>query len=346
MTSEFEKFFWKMQAYERALTGIKSVSDTWSGIPKSVLDRAEMFDRLGNQFTLPPDYLESTSKIHSALVQSPALENFARLNNIHSPVLELFNRKQAQIEVLMRNLSKPSLDIQATIGSMIDSLSSIEALLGQEKLKKEWVDIAIRPQLAFQGFAQKHLYLAGIASEIEKQNRLNLIDSSAHLLGPITKGFDLAVLMNPASNKLRIDSLPEVNVYSILDNEIEVFDFKQETIYADSVVEKTKSGKIAELGARLVQLVYNLNIEAERKGQAPVFKPTTNALMACGIISARVTDDSTSFAELIDYLFFLLYEGSGSAKRLLNLLDKNKLEALWRLKHLRLGARHDLRDQK
>ena len=99
---------------------------------------------------------------------------------------------------------------------------------------------------------------------------------------------------------------------------------------------------IATLGDRLVQLVYDLNVEAEREGKAPLFKPTTKALMACAVIPSRVAFDSTSFNEVTDHLFFLLYEGSGSAQRLTARLDERKLTALWTLKHLRLGSRHDI----
>ena len=96
------------------------------------------------------------------------------------------------------------------------------------------------------------------------------------------------------------------------------------------------------MGARLVQLVYDLNLEAEREGEVPVFKPTTKTLMACAVIPSRVAFDSASFNEVTDHLFFLLYEGSGSAERLTARLDERRLNALWTLKHLRLGSRHDI----
>ena len=41
-------------------------------------------------------------------------------------------------------------------------------------------------------------------------------------------------------------------------------------------------------------------------------------------------------------MFFLLYEGSGTAKRLQPFASDRDLEPLWRVKHLRLEARHDV----
>lgn len=101
---------------------------------------------------------------------------------------------------------------------------------------------------------------------------------------------------------------------SALDQELEVLDLEESAIDVEVAVQESGPGMIAALGAQLVQLVYNLNVEAEREGEAPVFKPTTKALMACAVIPSRVACDSASFNEVTDHLFFLLYEGSGSVK--------------------------------
>ena len=59
-------------------------------------------------------------------------------------------------------------------------------------------------------------------------------------------------------------------------------------------------------------------------------------------IPTTVAPQEDSFLEIVDSLYFLLYEGSGSAKRLTDRVAVDRLEALWLLKHLRLGARHDV----
>lgn len=350
MTSEFERFFWQQRELERALQGMRLIIDTCNSIPQSVFDSMSMLDRLRDQFTLPANYLTSTSKIFDAVSQRPAIESLEILYSMRSPAIEVLQREQDRIEQLMKNLSFPALDIQTTLRPILDSLAPTEALLSLELLNRKLVDVALQPQLAYQDFAKKQLYLlTDVSSDIEKLNRLSLLDSSANLLGSVTRGFYLAGLMCPTSVELWIGSLPEVNVYKTLEDELKVLNFEQEAIDTESVVEKSQSGMIADFGAKLIQLVYNLNIEAEREGEPPLFKPTTNALMACAVIPSRVAHDSASFAEITDHLFFLLYEGSGSADRLVTQYDKSKLEALWRLKHLRLGARHDLshgKDQK
>lgn len=341
MTSGFEHFFWQQRELERALQGIRPLLDALGSIPGSILDSFTKLDLLRDQFTLPTDYLASTARILEGLDLTPAIENLRLLSGLNSAAVETLQRQQVQIEELVRSFTTPALDIGAT-RSMINSLASTEALLGLERLNGPLVEIALQPQLAFQEFAMKHLGLAATASEVVRQNRFLLVDSSAHLLDSITKGLDLAALMRPTSEDLWIGSTPEVNVYRTLDGELEVLDLEEPAIDAESAVGESCSGMITELGARLVQLVYNLNVESEREGQPPVFKPTTKALMACAFIPSSVASDSESFAEITDHLFFLLYEGSGSAKRLTARSDDSKLSGLWRVKHLRLGARHDI----
>jgi hypothetical protein len=64
--------------------------------------------------------------------------------------------------------------------------------------------------------------------------------------------------------------------------------------------------------------------------------------LVCGIIPTRVATDEQSFGEIVDQLYFLLYEGSGAASRLRERCSNDQLAALWRLKHLRTGVRHDV----
>ena len=342
MTSGFERFFWQQRELERALHGMRPMIEAWNSIPRSVLDSVAKLDLLRDQFTLPADYLASTSRILDGLAQRPTIESLGLLNNMSSPAVEALQRQQTQIAELARSLARPALDIQTALRPMLNSLASTEALLSLKRFNKRWVDVALQPHLAFQEFAKKHLSLVATASEVARQNRLDLLDSSAHLLESITKGFNIAGIMRPTAEELWIGSIPDVNVYHTLDGELELLDLEETAIDTDSAVEETRSGKIADLGARLVLLVYNLNVESEREGQPSVFKPTTKALMACAVIPSRVAYDEASFAEIIDHLFFLLYEGSGSAKRLTARCDESELWALWRLKHLRLGTRHDL----
>ncbi len=342
MSYEFERFYRQQREFERALQGIRPMIEAWNSFPKSVLESVTKLDLPREQFTLPADYLASTSRILDGLAQRPTIESLGLLNTMSLPSAEALQRERTQLAELARSVATSAHDIQAVLRPMLDSLASTEALLGLERFNERWVEAALQPQLAFQEFATKHLSLAATATDVARQNQLSLLVSSGHLLESVTKGLNLAAIMRPAAEELWTGPIPEVNIYHTLDGELECLDFEQTAIDIDSAVEETRSAKIVAAGARLVEYVYNLNVELEREAQPPLFKPTTKAFMACAVILSRVAYDAASFAEVIDHLFFLLYEGSGSAKRLTARCDENGLRALWRLKHLRLGARHDL----
>jgi hypothetical protein len=343
MSYEFERFYRQQREFERALQGIRPMIEAWNNFPKSVLESVTKLDLLRQQFTPPADCLASTSRILYGLAQRPTIECLGLLSNMSSPSVEALQRERIQLAELARSVATSAPDIQAVLQPMLDSLASTQALLGLERFNERWVEAALQPQLAFQEFATKHLSLAATATGVARQNRLSLLVSSGHLLDSITKGLNLAAIMRPAAEELWTGPISKANIYHTLDGELECLDFEQTAIDTDSAVEETRSAKIAAVGARLVEYVYNLNVESEREGQPPLFKPTTKALMACAVIPSRVAYDAALFAEVIDHLFFLLYEGSGSAKRLTGRCDEeNDLRALWRLKHLRSGARHDL----
>ena len=342
MTSSFEHLFWQQRELQRALENMRPALDALDRIPRSIIDSIAKLDLLRDQFMLPPEYITSMRKIQGVLALRPAVESFEILSGLDSPTIRAFQRQQSQIDEILKTIAGPTSKIDTAMQRMINSIASTETLLGLQRLSGPLVEVALQPQLAFQEFAKKHLDLAAVGSEIARQNRFLLVDASVDLLDSIKKGFELAALMRPIHEDLWIGSRPDVNVYSALDQEFELLDLDGPAIDAESAVEESGSGMIATLGARLVQLVHDLNVEAEREGKAPLFKPTTKALMACAVIPSRVAFDSTSFNEVTDHLFFLLYEGSGSAQRLTARLDERKLTALWTLKHLRLGSRHDI----
>jgi hypothetical protein len=115
------------------------------------------------------------------------------------------------------------------------------------------------------------------------------------------------------------------------------FSGKIETSFNRSV-----PARISYLGYAITEQIYKINSICENNGQAPVFKPTSQTMRACAIIPSRIARNETEFNLLIDYLFFLLYEGSGTAKRLTSITNDSLLAPLWKVKHLRLAARHDI----
>jgi hypothetical protein len=100
--------------------------------------------------------------------------------------------------------------------------------------------------------------------------------------------------------------------------------------------------RISFLGYAITEQIYKINSICENNGQDQVFKPTSLTMRACAIIPSLIARSETDFFFLIDHLFFLLYEGSGTANRLIPILSESLLEPLWKVKYLRLAARHDI----
>ena len=100
--------------------------------------------------------------------------------------------------------------------------------------------------------------------------------------------------------------------------------------------------RISRLGYSIAEQVYRINSLCESNGEVPVFKPTSKTMRACAIIPSSIVKNETDFYLLVDHLFFLLYEGSGTVKRLISIANESSLDPLWKVKHLRLAARHDI----
>lgn len=105
---------------------------------------------------------------------------------------------------------------------------------------------------------------------------------------------------------------------------------------------KSKIGKIYEKSKNIVEKIYHINeVQLSQKGEE-LFKPTNKTLLAASCISSSLSIDKDTFGKVIDGLYMLIYEGSGSAKRILDILDDQDCSTLWDIKLLRTDFRHDI----
>ena len=106
--------------------------------------------------------------------------------------------------------------------------------------------------------------------------------------------------------------------------------------------DRSVSASISAAGGEIVELVYNINECQSGATGEDLFKITNKSLLASLVLTCTVAWTAESFSEVVDGLYFLLYEGSGEAKRLLAKLSDEELEILWWVKTLRTGFRHDV----
>ena len=102
--------------------------------------------------------------------------------------------------------------------------------------------------------------------------------------------------------------------------------------------DKSIIGKILVLGKSITEKIKYIN---EINSEENVFKPTNASFTAISCISTAFSVNKDTFANVVDSLYMLIYEGSGSASRILKILKDEECETLWNIKHLRTDFRHD-----
>ncbi len=100
-----------------------------------------------------------------------------------------------------------------------------------------------------------------------------------------------------------------------------------------TATEKAVSGK----GDSILKQLHRVNERYAATHGEDLFKMTNESIMALKNI-ASPAKDSESYGKLIDGLYFLIYEGSGSCKRLPTPVPEFAMD----VKSLRTGLRHDL----
>ncbi len=111
----------------------------------------------------------------------------------------------------------------------------------------------------------------------------------------------------------------------------------------DLEVASALPSRISHYGGEIVTIAVQINETRRRQGEQDVFKPTNRSLKAASAIPAVVADSESLFGEIVDNLYFLLYEGAGGSRlRLIGIATDDELSPLWHLKQLRLYFRHDI----
>lgn len=115
-----------------------------------------------------------------------------------------------------------------------------------------------------------------------------------------------------------------------------------------SLIDSSSTAKLSADTVAVLQLITKCNEVSKIHGQPDIFKPTTRILVAYTALPWIVATDKENFANVVDHLYFIFYEGAGSKNlRFLSsnggVLDKHDCEFIWCIKHLRnKWFRHDV----
>jgi hypothetical protein len=332
-----------MESMSRALESVNtpSMHTAIESVSKAIVEQARQAAAIQFRFTLPPDYMDALKRAHLAFDGRFDMDRLKLLGMESDRFARELSSQQTAIDDLLQGMHVSSEVSYRLNEKVLSSLAPAEALLSSKRLNEMLIGFAVAPQRAFQEFARQQLELASKASELVRQNRFALVEAAADLLPSMSSGLEYGTLMSPSLARLATRQ-SGVNVFSELAIDLEDSTREEKTSLIVTAVADSRPGQAANLGARIAELVFFINTEAEREGEPPVFKPTSKSQYACCLIPTTVATDELSFCNLVDYLFFLLYEGSGEAKRITGRWGGDKLGPLWILKNLRKSARHDL----
>lgn len=229
----------------------------------------------------------------------------------------------------------PSLQIAASLNKIVS--------LESTKLKNLDATLAISPALkTFSSLvAKQQKYIQKDVLEYDKRLKVielatNMMQEHLHSVCTYAGESDVSELEIPteiANAKTAVQYVPVYLGYALANNSR--YDLEEE-------FEKSMPSLIIQCGKNIAEKIVYINEVCAAKGICEIFKPTTKSLTAISQLTTAFAIDSNTFGTVTDSLYFLLYEGSGDAKRILDFLSDEECSPLWNIKHLRTDFRHDV----
>lgn len=239
------------------------------------------------------------------------------------------------------------LDFQHLPSERIKSvLATAEATARLYDVSDSFSDYTLSSIAQYQGFVEAQCQHLQLDSDLIAQRRLQVTELSGDIFELSNASLDLGASIQAKSEIDKEVITPSVkgekNIYGHINQHL---GFVYSHNYEGDVNESYKNStpvKIAQTGFSITEKIYQINTISEHNGKAVIFKPTPQTMRACATLPTIIATNEIGFNFLIDHLFFLIYEGSGTAKRLTNIIESENLEPVWKLKQIRLNARHDI----
>lgn len=209
-----------------------------------------------------------------------------------------------------------------------------------------FVDFTLSSVAEYQRFVDRQYKLLQFDKDIIADRRIEIAELSGGLFEVINASLEIGAALDREGEyqgeEVIHDEVFKCGLYGQVNQHLgfaysDRFSGEIETSFNKSI-----PARISCLGYAITEQIYKINSICENNGQNPVFKPTSQTMRACAIIPSLIARNEMEFNLLIDALFFLLYEGSGTAKRLISIINESLLDPLWKVKYLRLAARHDI----
>jgi hypothetical protein len=314
-------------------------------------DEYERLARNLEQSRLLTESAEKALKSSLSMYQQ-VLEVEERMNRLvrpHHRVLEDLNKQYTIWQgLVLQNLdtvNQPNLgELRIQAASLVwnDSLSQTITRLEELSLltRKEHLSLRLlEPSRMYTEFVQRTTWLLE-QNENERVTKalrasLYLVERQWQALTPIISSIIAPLIDNEPVSPVRGLTLPIVQQNEILTSP-EAEAEEDETV----LLQISPAARTAQTARDVLSLVIQCNEAAKIAGKEEIFKPTTRLLAASVDLFWIVPDEKQSFAEFVDCLYFIFYEGAGKDHlRFLadhgGVLSDSDSAFIWCIKHLR-----------
>jgi hypothetical protein len=252
---------------------------------------------------------------------------------------EEFYRFQAQNQDLMGLINPPS----SRVEYMLASAEAKLRVLGPDDV---FADLTLSSVAEYQAFVDRQYKSLKHDEDIIAKRRVEVTELSGDLFKNVNSALNIGLTLGKSidnqEGEVESYEVSSGGIYGCINQHIGV-------VYSNRFQGNVKSNfsnsapvRISKLGLKITENVYIINEICKRRDRNTIFKTTNKTTRAFSIIPSLIAKNERDFNHLIDQLYFVLYEGSGSAKRLDAKKHDQLLAPLWKIKHFRLAARHDV----
>lgn len=255
------------------------------------------------------------------------------INEIECRALKFFLKKQSEVLIPLSSLR--IIDALRNLTILLpENLSQIDGLLSSMRLIQEYSSLV----------QEQYKRILTISNYQSCVNRLKLIEIVTNLVqeqisiigdSSISKTIEEDEYKDNSNIKTVVSYIPSYLGYAL----------RKDVQYdLDEEFAKSTTCKAVEGGKNIIKKIEYINeisMVKSSKGEF-LFKPTNKTYSAVSCLSTAFCVNEESFGGVVDSLYQLLYEGSGSAGRLLKVVGDEECSALWDIKNLRTDFRHDI----
>lgn len=284
---------------------------------------------------------EIENKLGSITSFSSQLQNLSHLDTFESII-----SSQENIYRIQDKFAKYTDLIELPSDRIASVLAAAEASSRLWKPDSFFHEFTLSSVAEYQYFIDRQFSRMQYDNDETAQRRVEVSDLSGDLLESISASAEIggALEKNPtiAVGRKKHCKPSKASIYGHVNQHIGFVyngEFSGDT---EEVFHNSLPPRIVYLGCSITEQIYKINCFTENSGQEPIFKPTPQTMRACALIPSRIATNELEFNLIVDHLYFLLYEGSGAADRLTTIIKDSLLQPLWKVKHLRLAARHDI----